>query len=375
MSSSPVTDSSLLARAAVFDGEGGYEIRSFPVPQPPAGGAVLRVEAVGLCGSDVMQFHGDRHVPGEVSPVIPGHEIVGVIHEITTEAAQNWGLAVGDRVCVDQIVWCGRCADCLAGTGNCQNLHLYGYTKGPGEDGGLWGGYGEYMSLLPNTHLIKAPEGIEPSELTIFEPVANAINWAEKTGVGIGDRVVVQGPGHQGLLCAAVALAAGAAQVIVTGTAADASRLDAASALGVHAVIDIETEDLTERIMALTKGRGATVVFDLTPSTRSVQSAIDITGQFARVGLAGLKHFTPVPNLMTDLITLKSLSVIGLSGSTRQTMEKSVEFLAAHPAIAQVMSGTHVALETLDLGLALLARTAPGQDAVHVSLIHSLSEN
>ena len=67
-------------RAVVFPGDGSYELREFAVPTPPPGGAVLQVEAVGLCGSDVAQIDGVRIVPGASDfPVVPGHEIVGRI--------------------------------------------------------------------------------------------------------------------------------------------------------------------------------------------------------------------------------------------------------------------------------------------------------
>ncbi|MGF0313416.1 zinc-dependent alcohol dehydrogenase [Rhodococcus sp. IEGM1428] len=365
------TNSDATAKAIVFTGDGRYEVRSFPMPTSPSSGAVLRVEAVGLCGSDAMQFHGDKHVPGEASPVVPGHEIVGVIHEITPEAQRNWGLNVGDRVCVDEVVPCGICLSCLSssGVGACVNLHLYGYTKGPDDDGGLWGGYGEYMRLLPNTHLMKAPDNLAPHELTVFEPLANAINWVEKVGVGLGDRVLVQGPGHQGLLCAVAALAAGASRVIVSGTSSDELRLESALALGAHAVVDIETEDLSERINEFTDGRGVSVVMDVTPATASVQSAVDVVQLGGRIALAGLKHFRPIPELMTDLITLKMLTVVGCGGATRHTMDSAVQLLADHPEIARSMSGIHIGMDDLELGMSILERTAD-QDAVHVSLVH-----
>ncbi len=63
-------------RAVVFNGDGSFEPREFPVPEPRPGGAVLKIEAVGLCASDLAQLQGHRHVPGETSPVVPGHEIV-----------------------------------------------------------------------------------------------------------------------------------------------------------------------------------------------------------------------------------------------------------------------------------------------------------
>ncbi|MDI2127526.1 zinc-dependent alcohol dehydrogenase [Yinghuangia seranimata] len=362
------------ARAAVFPGDGTYEIREFAVPDPPPGGAVLRVEAVGLCGSDAMQLHGQRHVPGEVADVVPGHEIVGVVHAITAEAAANWGVAEGDRVCVDEIVTCGRCRACLGGPGGlCANLQLYGYTMGADHDGGLWGGYGEFMRLLPTTHLMKAPDGLTAAELTVFEPLANALNWVAAAGVRTGDRVVVQGPGHQGLLCAAAALAQGASQVIVTGTGADGTRLATALELGAHAVVDVDAEDVTERVGELTGGRMASVVMDLTPVPAAVNTALQLAAFRGRVALAGLKHFRPVENLLSDLVSLKSLTVHGCAGSTPGSMEQAVQLLADRPSIARTLRGVHVGLEDVGRGIALLERAVPGEDAVHVSLVHEHS--
>ena len=87
-------------RAVVFHGDGTWVLRDdFMVPTPPPGGAVLAVEAVGLCHSDVAQLAGHKHVPGEVCPVVPGHEIVGRVHALADDA--ELGVAVGDRVAVE----------------------------------------------------------------------------------------------------------------------------------------------------------------------------------------------------------------------------------------------------------------------------------
>ena len=139
-------------RAAVFAGDGTYEVREFPVPEPPPGGAVLAVEAVGLCASDVAQLHGHKHVPGEVSPVVPGHEIVGRVHAL--DPAADLGVRVGQRVAVDLVWRCGTCAMCRTGSPFCERMQLYGYTQGTDVRSGLHGGYGEYMEVLPNSHLL-----------------------------------------------------------------------------------------------------------------------------------------------------------------------------------------------------------------------------
>ncbi len=90
-------------RAAVFRGDETYEIREFPIPDPPPGGAVLQVEAVGLCGSDVAQFAGIELVPGACAfPVVPGHETVGRVAKLAPDA--TLGVAEGDRVAVNEIM-------------------------------------------------------------------------------------------------------------------------------------------------------------------------------------------------------------------------------------------------------------------------------
>ena len=144
-------------RAGVFTGDGKWDVRDLPEPTPPEGGAVLHVEAVGLCGSDLAEVHGGIGVPGEVFPVVPGHEIVGRIDTITPEGKATWGVDEGDRVVVDEIVRCGACPACRSGDPDCTSMHVYGYTLGLDRDSGCWGGYAERMALLPQTNLHRVP--------------------------------------------------------------------------------------------------------------------------------------------------------------------------------------------------------------------------
>jgi len=361
-------------RAGVFAGDGTWEVREFEPPDPPAGGALLRVEAVGLCGSDLAQLHGGIGVPGEKFPVVPGHETVGRIAAITREGAEAWGLAEGDRVCVDEILRCGACAACRSGDPDCVAMQVYGYTLGVDDGPGLWGGYGEVMAVLPRTNLHKVPDGIDATELTMFEPLANAVHWVQRAGVGLGDTVVVEGPGHQGLACVIGAKAAGASSVIVTGTAADALRFDAARKLGADAVIDVESDDPVARVGELTGGRMADVVMDIAAvTTVTIPLAVQLVRTRGTVLLAGLKHFKPVEGLITDLIVFRQLTVVGGAGYTPSSMRTAVELLVSGRFPRDVLVGDTVGLDTLDEGMALLGRALPGRDSVHVSLVHELS--
>ena len=232
-----------MSRAVVMPGDGTWELRELPVPDPPPGGAVLRVEAVGLCHSDIDHMHGIVHTPwGGAYPSIPGHEIVGRIDALAPGTGARWGVTEGQRVAVRESVP-------LAG-----GIRVYGHDFGIDERSGLFGGFADYMELLPETLVEPLPDDIPADELTVWEPLAIAVRWA--TAVKPGNSVAILGPGHLGLASIVAARAAGAERIFITGTPADALRLDAARALGVEEAIDISAADPVERIRELTGGRG-----------------------------------------------------------------------------------------------------------------------
>ncbi len=349
-------------RGVVFLGDGSYELRDFPMPLPGAGEAVLKVEAVGMCGSDVTQLQGIQHVPGEVSPVVPGHEIIGRVHSLG--AGAGFGVEVGQRVAVDLVVRCPRTAENVSGI-----EAVYGFTLGLDRGHGLWGGYGEYMGILPNTQLLPLRDDIPAAELTLFEPLGSAVNWIERVGVKDGDSVVIQGPGHMGLICAAMARVAGASKIIMTGTSADALRLEAARSIGVDHTIDVEQEDVIAKVAEYTGGMMADVVMDLAADTPvTVQLCIALTTFEGRILLAGLKNEAPI-ELVTDYIVLKGLTVVGGAGSTPSSMRRAAALLNGGKIPTQQLLGEVLTLDQLDEAMALLQRKAD-RDAIRVSLRH-----
>jgi threonine dehydrogenase-like Zn-dependent dehydrogenase len=344
--------------AGVFNGDGTYDVRTFPIPDPPDGGAVLAVEAVGLCGSDVAQLHGVHVVPGAAFPVVPGHEIVGRVSKLGRDAGAL-GVAEGDRVAVNEVLSAGP------------RLAVYGYTFPSDEGAGLYGGYGEYMVILPGTQLHPLSDRVPPEEATLFEPLANAVNWVDTVGVGPEELVVVQGPGHQGLAVVEAALAAGAGTVVVTGAAGDEIRLEVARAIGAHHTIDVTTDDPVETVRELTGGRMADVVMDVSPAPQTVPLCLDLARRGGRILLAGLKHFAPVDGLVTDKIVLGGLQVFGGSGFTPASMARAVELIDTGTVDTAPLRGEIFGLDGIDEALALLTRTDPSRDAVRVGLAHT----
>lgn len=346
-------------RAAVFLGDHSYEVREFKVPDPPPGGAVLQVEAVGLCGSDVAQYEGIEIVPGACAfPVVPGHETVGRVVGLASDA--ELGVAEGDRVAVNEI---------LMAPGP---MRLYGYSdmRGDGELG-LWGGYGEYMEIFPGTELHRMSSEPPAEHLTLFEPLASAVHWVEVVGVHEGETVVVQGPGHQGLAVLEAVLAKRPGRVVVTGTSDDGLRLDAAKEIGASNVVMVDVDDARALVDDLTGGQGADVVFDVATATATVPMAVDLARVGGRILLAGLKHFAEVPGMVTDHIVLKSLQLSGGAGFTPASMAAAVALIESGDVRADVVAGEVFDLDHIDDAMALLTRSAPGRDAVRVGLKHT----
>ena len=348
-------------RAVVFNGDGTWNRRDdFAIATAPPGGAVLAVEAVGLCHSDVAQLNGHPHVPGEVSPTVPGHEIVGRVHALADGA--DLGVEVGDRVAVN-IVTYGEPYE-----GNPFGVRCYGYSFGLEEREGLWGGYGEYMSILPGTQLVRLNDDISAEELTLFEPLSNMVAWLAKVNLQAGQTIVIQGPGHMGLTCAAYAKSLGAT-VIVTGTDEDALRLEVAREVGADHAIDVTVDDPVEVVQDLTGGFGASVAVDLASAPSTPSLCFDLVHHLGQVVWAGLKDRAAVP-VITDKVVMKSLTIHGGAGGTPESVAEACRILNQGGFPTGPLLGEVVGLEDIDRAMEILLRTA-GTDAVRAVLKHA----
>ena len=355
-------------RAGVFLGDGSHDIREWSSPDPPDGGALLQVEACGLCCSDLAQLEGDTaSVASSSYPVVPGHEVVGRVAALG-RGSDALAIREGDRVCVNTVRRCGICGPCRSGRW-CEDIVVYGYMP-ISRNPGLWGGYGEQMVVESNTHLIRATESVSAEEMTLFEPLANAVNWVEKAGVRPGMRVVIQGPGHQGLCVQSAVHAAGALQVIVTGKANDGLRLETARLLGAHATIDVDVEDPVERVRELTDGQMADIVFDIATGAETVPLALRLVRQWGRILVAGYKHSGPIAGFETDVLVDSGIDLLSGTGSTHESMETAVSLIESGKVDTKALLGEVFTLARFDEAVGLLARRLPDRDAVRVVLQH-----
>jgi threonine dehydrogenase-like Zn-dependent dehydrogenase len=323
-----------LIRAAVaLDGK-QVEVRGFETPKVAADSGLLKVEKTGVCGSDWPYF---LNYPKSKGPMILGHETVGHVTALGAAAALRWGVKEGDRVALEEYLPCGHCHYCRTGDYRLcdatdtlvSNGIRYGSTPisiAPS----LWGGYGEYQYLHPNTVFHAVPSSVPAAQATLALPLGNGVEWAVLQGrAGMGTSVLIQGPGQQGLACVVAAREAGAASIMVTGLSADGPRLALARELGAHHTIDVEKEDLLEAVANITGGAMADLVIDCAsggPST--ITSALQVVRKAGTVLLCGRKG-KPIPEFDSDQLFRKNITMKGVRGHSHQAVELAIGLIAS----------------------------------------------
>jgi threonine dehydrogenase-like Zn-dependent dehydrogenase len=326
-----------MIRAAVSHEVLSTELRDLPMPELGADAGLLKIELSGVCGSDWPYY---QRYPKSKGPLILGHEGVGTIDRLGREAAQRFGLQEGDRVALEEYLPCGHCNYCREGdyrlcdetdTLNRQGTIRYGST--PVTVGnGLWGGYAQYQYLHPNAVMHRLPDHVPAKLGTLALPLGNGIEWAYLQGrVRLGETVVIQGPGQQGLACTIAAKEAGAGKIIVTGlsTEADVKRLALAREFGADHTVQVDRHDLLETVADLTGGDMADLVIDCSSGgPETVVAALQLARKRGRVILGGRK-FRGIPEFDSDLMITKFLTVRGMRGHSYQSVKLAIELIAS----------------------------------------------
>jgi len=364
-----------MVRAAVQTGPRQIELREFPRPQTGPDDGLLRVEANGICGSDVETYRG--HLGGPRPAFIPGHEPLGIVAEVGERAAQRWGVQPGDRVALEVIVPCRSCQDCLTGRYQFCRNRRYGHgVTGIDTEPALWGGLAEYLYLSPNTVLHRVDNSLPVELAAMFNSLGAGVRWAcHLGGVRLGDTVLVLGAGQRGLAAVVAARAAGAGTVIITGLAADEHKLAVAREFGADHTIVVDGEnavDTVQRVGEITHGEMADVTLELTPlDAAPVSDALQATRRGGRVVLAGLKGNREIP-LQTDLIINRALTVRGAFGVDAEGMADAIALIESRRFPLEKMHTHTFGLEQAALAIETLGGEVPGEPAIQVSVHPSL---
>jgi alcohol dehydrogenase len=217
-------------------------------------------------------------------------------------------------VTVETSVPCWACEYCLTGAYRfCRTKRGYGMRLSIDEPPSLWGGMAELMYLAPGSVVHRVAENLSPKVAVVASVFANAIQWLRyHAELGIGETVVIQGAGPQGLAATVIARESGASKIIVTGLARDAARLKLACEFGADHTIVADEGDLVARVRELTDGRFADVVLDVTGSPGAVRSSVELLRPQGRLVLGGLSGNDTETSLRLDQIVWKEIRLQGV---------------------------------------------------------------
>lgn len=307
-------------KALVLEAVGQIAVRRLPVPEPPAGWALVRVAWCGVCGSDMPRmFTKGAHR----MPLVCGHEFAGVVAALGQGAH---GVAVGDRVAVFPLIWCGACAACEAGA--YVQCEAYDYL-GSRRDGG----FAEYV-VAPVRNLLPVPSGADLAAAAMLEPAAVALHALRRCGAPlVGSAVAVFGAGPIGLLTAQWARIMGAARVIISDVV-DA-KLETASDLGFQCLVNPSRQSAADLILEITQGAGVAVAVEAAGVPQTLLAAIRSAGRGGRVVLLGNPGSdVTVPATLLSRVMRHEIVLCGTWNSTYSVHGGDDDWRAALAAIA-----------------------------------------
>lgn len=300
---------------AYFLGNKEIEIRTLNFDEPGEGQVLLKVCACGVCGTDVHIYEGGKGSAEVKPPVILGHEFCGFIEKIGPGVE---GLKVGQLVTVDPNIYCGKCLPCRQGQKQmCHNMGAVGVN--------MDGGFADYC-LAPYEQCLVVPEGTDPEQAAMAEPIACCLHGIDRAGIRPGENVLVVGGGTIGQIMLQLARLAGAAKVVLSEPVA--KRRELALELGADAAIDPINENLNERLYEILGSEGADVVIECVGHPKTSEQAIDAAARCGRVLLFGVPHPEAVLQTKMHPIFQKELTIMG-SFVNPDTQTRAVALIAS----------------------------------------------
>lgn len=290
-------------KSLVLEKYNEFKLCETPIPELKPGWVLIKVEACGICGSDVHGMDGStgRRQP----PVIMGHEASGTIHEVSPEV-QGW--EKGKRVTFDSTISCGHCFYCQRGEINlCENRRVLGVSCDEYRQNGA---FAEFVAV-PAHILYEIPANISFEQAAMVEAVSVAVHATAISSVKVNDTAVVIGCGMIGLLCIQALKAAGCSKVIAIDQVPE--KLELAKDMGANLVINSVGPDVIQQILNETENRGSAISFEVVGIESTVNLAIDCTRKGGTVTLIG--NLSPEVKLPLQKVVTRQLRLQGSCAS------------------------------------------------------------
>jgi L-iditol 2-dehydrogenase len=302
-------------RAAELIAPRTFRLSDLPLEDPGPGEVQVRIEAVGVCGSDLHAFtEGAVGSTPNVYPMVLGHEPAG---SIVKTGAGVTGLAPGDRGALEPALYCYHCEFCLSGHHNvCANIRFLSNPHHPGF-------FRERVNL-PAANFLPIPASMSFNHAALAEPLAIAVHSLRLASIRPGETVVVIGAGPIGLLTIAALRAARAQRIWAVEPLAH--RREMARGIGADAAIG--PAEAVQQILSDTGQRGVDCAIDCAAGEHTTSQAIQLTRNAGRVALTGI-HSTPLVSMDGSAMRRKELTIFNVRRSNHETHE-ALELLHAH---------------------------------------------
>ena len=298
-------------RQAVMTNPGEIEIRDVQKPIPTGDEVLIKIERIGVCGSDIHVFHGLH--PYTSYPVVQGHEIGGVVAEIGKKVQ---GFVPGDKVVFMPQVTCGECYPCRHGMYHiCDHLKVMGFqTSGAAQ---------EYFAVKAEM-VIKLPDTMTLDQAAMIEPVSVAVHALSRAGNLDGLKVVVLGAGTIGNLVGQVARASGAKGVIITDVSE--YKLEKARACGFEHVVNSQREDLGQAILNTFGPDKADLILECVGVQDTITQAVSNARKGSTIVVVGVFGKKPLVDL--GLVQDRELSLLGTLMYQKKDYVRAIELVA-----------------------------------------------
>lgn len=323
-----------MVKAAVFEkANEPLTIRDFPRPFVEEGAVLVKILAAGICGTDIHVWSGK--VPWVKTPVILGHESVGVVEELGKSVSRDSvgvPLSKGDRIYWAIGLTCGRCYYCLRNTPTrCLNRKAIGLSMPADKPPHLFGGFAEYVYLPAGTYIFKVPDDLPTLAISAVGCAGpTMLAGIEHVGLEMNDVVAIQGSGPIGIFGLVLSLERGALETIVIG--GPMKRLELAKRMGATHVVDInEVKDAGERVKMvkeLAGGYGPDVVMDCTGVPTAIQEAIPMVRDGGRILEVGAYADYGSVVINPYHITSRQITIVGSYSKVARHEFEFIRFMA-----------------------------------------------
>ncbi len=267
----------MMMRAAYLEHTFEVIIKEVPVPVIRDNDVLIKVAAVGVCGSDVHYYeHGKIGHYVVEKPIVLGHECAGSVVALGKNVHH---LQIGDRVTIEPGVSCGQCYYCKQGRYNlCPDIK---FLATPPVDGA----FSEYIAHRAN-FVFKIPDEMSFEKASLVEPFSVGIHASRVLHIQAGESIAIMGMGPVGLMAVLAAKAHGATQIIVGDV--ELNRLEAAKKLGATSTINVREQNVTEAINSLTGGLGVDIGLETAGNPEALKNLLASVRRGGRIGLVGL---------------------------------------------------------------------------------------